>query len=284
MKKTIWMLSAAAALLLSACNDYVGKEKSHPLFIKAGKEKSAGEYKEAARCYEEFLLICPKSSLTHHELGTIYSDYLNDPLKAVYHYRKWMEMNPDDKTNFEDVRILAETAQKNLLKNLKEEYKDSAETKQAAEELQKLKDELVQTQNRLKLSEEQNQKMKETLLAVKAEREKMNARTIARNKQNQAPAAEQRKTEEGKTAGQKTVAAPQKTTSAGRENVPPPAAAAAGKTYKVQPGDNLSKISRKCYGTTKYYTLIAEANKGKLGPKMQVRIGQILVIPPQPKR
>ena len=156
MKKRVLLFSslAAAALVLSACNDYVGKEKSHPLYVKAAKEKSAGEYKEAARCYEEFLLICPKSSRTHHELGNLYSYNLNDPLRAVYHYRKWMEMNPDDKTNYEDVRLLAETAQKNLFKKLKEEYKDSAEAKQAAEELQKLKDQLAQAQNSLKQVEE----------------------------------------------------------------------------------------------------------------------------------
>ena len=271
MKKNFLLISAAvASLLLSACNDYVGKEKSHPLFIKAGKEKSAGEYKEAARCYEEFLLICPKSSLTHHELGNLYSDFLNDPLKGVYHYRKWMEMNPDDKTNYEDVRVLAETAQKNLFRKLKEEYKDSAENKQAEEELRKLKDQLAQLQNNLKLTEEQNQKMKETLLNVKAEREKINAQTLAQNKKNQAqPAAEKRS-----SAPMKTAAKPveQKT-----------GQAAAEKTYKVQPGDNLSRISRKCYGSAKYYRLIAEANSGKLGPKMQVRVGQVLVIPPLPK-
>ena len=70
MKKRVLLFSslAAAGLVLSACNDYVGKEKSHPLYVKAAKEKSAGEYKEAARCYEEFLLICPKSSRTHHAI------------------------------------------------------------------------------------------------------------------------------------------------------------------------------------------------------------------------
>ena len=277
MKKSVLLLSAAAVMLLSGCNDYVGKEKSHPLFIKAGKEKSAGEYKEAARCYEEFLLICPKSSLTHHELGNLYSDYLNDPLKGVYHYRKWMEMNPNDKTNFEDVRILAETAQKNLFKNLKEEYKDSAENQSAAEELQKLKAQLEQVQNTLKMSEEQNQKMKETLLAVKAEREKENARITAQNQKNLA-AAEKNQAKPAAQAASKPAA---KTTvsskTAGSGQTP-----AAGKTYKVQPGDNLSKISRKCYGSSKYFRLIAEANSGKIGPKMQVRVGQTLVIPPLP--
>ena len=304
MKKRVLLFSslAAAALMLSACNDYVGKEKSHPLYVKAAKEKSAGEYKEAARCYEEFLLICPKSSRTHHELGNLYSDNLNDPLRAVYHYRKWMEMNPDDKTNYEDVRLLAETAQKNLFKKLQEEYKDSAEAKQAAEELQKLKDQLAQTQNSLKQSEEQNQQMKQTLQGIKAEREKLNAQTAARNKQNLAAAA---------AAEKKAAAAPAKTAApaagapaAGapaKAAAPAPAAkgkapaaaakkasaAPAGKTvtsYKVQPGDTLIKVSQKCYGTARYYHLIAEANRGRIGRNNQIRIGQTLVIPPKPQR
>ena len=283
MKKRVLLFSslAAAVLVLSACNDYVGKEKSHPLYVKAAKEKSAGEYKEAARCYEEFLLICPKSSRTHHELGNLYSDNLNDPLRAVYHYRKWMEMNPDDKTNYEDVRLLAETAQKNLFKKLKEEYKDSAEAKQAAEELQRLKDQLAQAQNSLKQVEEQNQKMKETLLAVKAEREKMNAQTAARNKQNLAAAA----------AAEKNAAAP-----AGSAKPAAPAAASKGKavpaapagktvtSYKVQPGDTLIKVSVKCYGTPRYYHLIVNANRGRIGRNNQIRIGQTLVIPPKPQK
>ena len=281
MRKQLLLFSACAAavLLLSACSDYVGKEKSHPLYVKAGKEKSAGEYKEAARCYEEFLLICPKSSRTHHELGNIYSDYLNDPLRAVYHYRKWMEMNPDDKTNFEDVRLMAETAQKNLFKKLKEEYKESGESKQQSEELQKLRDQLAQTQASLKQCEEQNQKMKETLLSIKAEREKINARTTARNQQNLAAAAAADKRSAASAAGKKGKAS----ASAGESS----AAAAAGKavsSYKVQSGDTLIKISQKCYGSSRYYHLIIEANRSRIGKNNQIRVGQTLVIPPKPQR
>lgn len=296
MKTKVLLLSAAAALLLAGCNDYVGKEKSHPLVIKAGKEKSAGEYKEAARCYEEFLLICPKSSFTHNELAGLYNDYLNDPLQAVYHYRKWLEMNPNDKTSYEDIRILAETAQKNLFKKLKEEYKDSAESKKAEEELQKLKDQLAQAQNTLKQYEEQNQKMKEKLLAVKEEREKLNAQTIARNRQNQQPAAGKKpQADQPKDQGQarqtaqgagKTPVKAQTAKSAkpAAQAKSQPAAANSSGTYTVQKGDTLMKIARKCYGNSRYYYLIAEANRAKLGKKNQIRIGQVLVIPPKPQR
>ena len=39
MKKRVLLFSSitAAALMLTACNDYVGKEKSHPLYVKAAK-------------------------------------------------------------------------------------------------------------------------------------------------------------------------------------------------------------------------------------------------------
>ncbi|MBQ9337204.1 MAG: LysM peptidoglycan-binding domain-containing protein [Lentisphaeria bacterium] len=271
MKKSLLILSAAAALMLAGCNDYVGKEKSHPLFIKAEREMKAQEYKEAARCYEEFLLICPKSSLAHHTLGNLYCDHLNDPLRAVYHYRKWMELNPNDKTNFDDVRMLAETAKKNLFNQLKEEFKDDAEARRIEEETAKLKSEVTALQEKLKQTEEQNQKMKETLLAIKAEREKINAQTIARNKQNQAAAAAQ--------AQAQTQAAAKPGQPAAK-----PAAAAkqpAGPTqYKVQYGDTLIKISKKFYGSGKYYKLILEANK--LGPRGQLRTGQVLTIPAKP--
>ena len=295
MKTKVLLLSAAAALLLGGCNDYVGKEKSHPLIIKAGKEKSAGEYKEAARCYEEFLLICPKSSFTHNELAALYNDYLNDPLQAVYHYRKWLEMNPNDKTSYEDIRILAETAQKNLFKKLKEEYKDSAEAKKSDEELQKLKEQLAQAQSSLKQYEEQNQKMKEKLLAVKEEREKINAQTMARNRQNQQPAAGKKAQADqpkdqgpakqtAQTTGKTGKGQAVKNAQAAAKTKSQPTSGGASGTYTVQKGDTLMKIARKCYGNSRYYYLIAEANRAKLGNKNQIRIGQTLVIPPKPQR
>jgi nucleoid-associated protein YgaU len=64
------------------------------------------------------------------------------------------------------------------------------------------------------------------------------------------------------------------------------AAAAAGgapssapRTYTVQPGDSLSKISKQFYGDANKYMKIFEANKDKLSDPDKVRAGQELVIP-----
>jgi nucleoid-associated protein YgaU len=63
------------------------------------------------------------------------------------------------------------------------------------------------------------------------------------------------------------------------------AAASAGgpsssaRTYTVQPGDSLSKISKQFYGDVNKYMKIFEANKDKLSDPDKVRAGMDLVIP-----
>jgi len=53
--------------------------------------------------------------------------------------------------------------------------------------------------------------------------------------------------------------------------------------YKVVSGDNLSKISKKFYGTDRFYKYIYEANKDKMKSPQAVRVGQKLIIPPRPE-
>jgi nucleoid-associated protein YgaU len=57
---------------------------------------------------------------------------------------------------------------------------------------------------------------------------------------------------------------------------PPPAAP---KTYTVQPGDTLSKISKHFYGEAGKYMKIFEANRDKLSNPDLIKVGQVLTIP-----
>jgi nucleoid-associated protein YgaU len=57
----------------------------------------------------------------------------------------------------------------------------------------------------------------------------------------------------------------------------PPAPAA--RTYTVQPGDSLSKISKQFYGDANQYMKIFDANKDKLTDPDKVRAGMDLLIP-----
>lgn len=53
-----------------------------------------------------------------------------------------------------------------------------------------------------------------------------------------------------------------------------------GQSYTVQPGDNLSKISRQFYGDSDEYMRIFYANRDKLNDPDMIQVGQQLVIPP----
>jgi nucleoid-associated protein YgaU len=57
------------------------------------------------------------------------------------------------------------------------------------------------------------------------------------------------------------------------------ASAPAVRTYTVQPGDSLSKISKEFYGNANEYMKIFEANKDKLADPDKIRAGMDLLIP-----
>lgn len=57
------------------------------------------------------------------------------------------------------------------------------------------------------------------------------------------------------------------------------APSSAARTYTVQPGDSLSKISRQFYGDPNKYMKIFEANKDKLSDPDKVKVGTELLIP-----
>ena len=59
----------------------------------------------------------------------------------------------------------------------------------------------------------------------------------------------------------------------------PAGAASAPRSYTVQKGDTLSKISKQYYGDANKYMKIFDANKDKLKDPDKIQVGQVLVIP-----
>ncbi len=297
MKKPGFLLSAAiaasAVVMLTSCGDYVGKEKTHPLFIKAGTAKTAGNYQEAAQYLEEFLTICPKSAETHFRLAELYGDNLDEPLKAVYHYRKYLELAPNDTTNADEINGFTDLAEKRLYEKLKEKYRDDSAIAALNEELEKTKVRLKSYVDYAKALDNQNKTMKRMLEEHKAKSKSGRRPPIIAAVPSETPAA-------AGTAGTESsvsqIASANQTTppsaAAGAQGTTAPGAAAAGSasssanigTYTVKAGDTLIGISRKIYGSPKYYRLIAEANKGVIPANMQVRIGQVIKIPQLPPK
>lgn len=52
------------------------------------------QYKEAIREYEQVLELRPSDPETHYNLGVLYDDYVRDREKALYHYQKYLSVNP----------------------------------------------------------------------------------------------------------------------------------------------------------------------------------------------
>lgn len=52
------------------------------------------QYKEAIREYEQVLELRPNDPETHYNLGVLYDDYVRDREKALYHYQKYLSVNP----------------------------------------------------------------------------------------------------------------------------------------------------------------------------------------------
>jgi nucleoid-associated protein YgaU len=59
----------------------------------------------------------------------------------------------------------------------------------------------------------------------------------------------------------------------------PAGPASAPRTYTVQKGDTLSKISKQYYGDANQYMKIFDANKDKLKDPDKIQVGQVLNIP-----
>lgn len=195
LKKLLLLIPLSGSLLvLTSCGDYIGKEKSHPFFVKAETSRNAGNYKEAAQYFEEFLNVCPRSPVVHYELGSLYTDHLNDPYKAVYHYQRYLEL---DRTSpdAENIRKFIEGSKRRIFEQLSTQF-ESADTARAyaeAEKTKKLLDQYVAYSKKLRSQNDtlrsQNDEMRKRIESFTKESEKF--KQTVRDLQKKAQEAQQ---------------------------------------------------------------------------------------------
>jgi tetratricopeptide (TPR) repeat protein len=53
-----------------------------------------GRIREAEKLYDEALKKNPKDPRVYYNLGVLHGDYLKNPGKAVYYYRKYLDLAP----------------------------------------------------------------------------------------------------------------------------------------------------------------------------------------------
>lgn len=82
-----------AALLLTGCEKQDSVRESVDL---GDKRTKLGAYKEAVRAYESALDGTAKTAEVHYKLGVLYDDKLKNPLAAIHHYDRYLDLVPTE--------------------------------------------------------------------------------------------------------------------------------------------------------------------------------------------
>ena len=80
-----------AALALAGCQRQESEREAVDLGDKRAK---LGAYKEAVRAYESALDGTPKTAEVHYKLANLYDDKLKNPLAAIHHYDRYLDLVP----------------------------------------------------------------------------------------------------------------------------------------------------------------------------------------------
>ena len=91
------LLLVAPAVLLNACSPTAGRssEEKEPHFVLGQSRVNAMDYQGAVDAFEESLEVNPHSSAAHFELGWLYEQKVPDPAAAIYHFQKYLKLNPN---------------------------------------------------------------------------------------------------------------------------------------------------------------------------------------------
>jgi LysM repeat protein len=98
-----WIQFAFCALVvllgaaLGGCAPGQGQtdEEKEPHFVLGQSRVNSMDYPGAINAFEESLEANPQSAAAHFELGWLYEEKVPDPAAAIYHYERYLKLNPN---------------------------------------------------------------------------------------------------------------------------------------------------------------------------------------------
>lgn len=233
-------------------------EKQYQL---AQRYKNEGRTEDALSAYLRVIDARRDAPESHLEAGYIYLRNMKDPIRAIYHFERYLQFKPQS-PQAPQVRQLIETAQKEFARQLPAQpYQGELDridlmelVKNLKVENENLKRDLIAAQTRLKQLEGAVGQIRQSRLEPV---------TSASSTSTVAPQSTQRVQRPAPTESRPTVVDP--------TQVP--------RSYQVQSGDSLSSISRKFYGTPSRWIDIYQANRDRLSSENALKVGQTLRIP-----
>jgi len=79
---------------LAAGCDRLGDSRSAQLIRDADSKAANGDFDRAINLYEAALDDSPRCAEIHYKLGLLYDDKLNDPVSALHHFKRNLELSP----------------------------------------------------------------------------------------------------------------------------------------------------------------------------------------------
>ena len=215
--------------------------------------KNQGRMEEALGAFERVIDARRDAPESHLEAGYIYLRTLKDPINAIYHFNRYLRLQPHS-SQATQVGQLIETAQKEFARQLPAQpYEDSLDRIDLMDLVQTLKQENEALKRELMTASSRVQQLENVLGQAR------------RSTQTQAYAQN----------GQAAQVRP-----------PVPAAQQAGlspsnapRAYTLRSGDTLSAISKRFYGTPTRWIDIYQANRDRISSESAIRVGQEIRIP-----
>lgn len=274
-----------ALVLLAACDSGRGlqitAEMDEPHFRRGQQMLRSGQSQIAL---EAFLKVIDKrggdAPESHLEAGHLYLNHIKDPIAAIYHFRKYLELRPNSQ-QAPQVRQLIEQAIKEFARTLPAQpLENQVDRLDLLEQMEKLKGENVALRAEL---ERLGRPVPAATVLTQNPSRPPSARPGRAPSPPPAPASGEEEDFSAAALGPVQAAVPVDAPPASNVRTQPSRPAqqqpAGGRTYTVQAGDSLYKISNRFYGTGGRWPAILEANREQLRSERDLKVGMTLRIP-----
>lgn len=262
MSRILLIVSIIFCSACSSSESSLVKETDERQFKVAKDFQSQGRYEDALITYLGLISVRRESPESHLEVGYIYLQTLKDPIRAIFHFDRYLELKPESERIIQ-VKQLIETAKLEFLRQLPTKP-FQAEVDRI--DLLEIIDKLKKDNDELKLNYNQ------ALLKIKSLDERNTINSISISRDEMIPSVESASQSSNEPNGFNDAL----TNFDSTETIDP---REVPKSYVVKSGDTLSKISEKFYGTANRWNDIFQANRDILSSARFLREGQKLLIP-----
>jgi LysM repeat protein len=284
---------------LGGCSSESLVDERNIYYIRGTKLREEKKQEEAVKAFETCLRLSPQSAQAHLQLALIYDENLDDPLTAVYHYRRFLEMRPDD-ANAQAVNGWLQKAEQKLVQRLLQAAVYAAINQggatpplpesagPSARELALLARVQELTATNEELREQAKEPVIDTTLLPPPASPPAPALPVAvpAPLPTPPPTAPAPAATPVATAPAVAPAPAAPALAAVPKPKPAPAAPAAPaasggvRLHTVVAGDTLISLSRRYYGNTSHWPQLRQVNRDLLGDKADLKLGMKLRIPP----